>query len=150
MESESRDARDALDGLGADRERLAERYSRQPAWAVPAQALAVAVLVASPALGFPWMSVLAAGAVFGLYGVERAVRRATGLSVTRPAGPRGLAVLIVLGVLSLGLYGATLVIGVGGGDLRFVGAAALAAFVLTLAGGLLYDRVYLREVRRAG
>lgn len=143
-------ARDALDGLHADRDRLAERYERQPAWAVPAQALCVAVLVGSPLAGVGWMSVWAAVAVLGLLGVERAVRRSTGLSVTRPAGPRGIAVLIVLGVLSLALYVVALLAGLGGEDPLIVGAAAAGAFVVTLIGGLLYDRVYVAEVRRAG
>jgi len=154
MESDFEGPEAALAALSADRDRLAERYARQPRWAVPAQASGIAVMVASPAAGVGWMSVWTAIAVIGLFAVDRAVRRRTGLRVVRPAGPLGLVVLIVLLVLVIGLYLWSFVVslpaasGTGPGDGVGVAIATGAAFLTTLLGGLLYDRVYLRELRR--
>jgi len=156
MESDFEEPETALAALSADRERLAERYAQQPRWAVPAQALGIAAMVASPAAGVGWMSVWTAVAILGLFLVDRAVRRRTGLRVGRPAGPLGLTVLIVLIVLVVALYVVSLAIslpsaiGSGAGDGVGVAVVTAAAFLATLLGGLLYDRVYLREVRRAG
>jgi len=142
-------ARDALDAIGADRERLADGVAAQSRWTVPAQALAVAAMVASPAAGVGFASVITAAAVIGLFAVNAAVRKRTGVSVTRPAGPRGTAIAIGLGAVMITLYTLSMVLffsGNGGG----IALTTVSAFVLMLLGGLLYDRVYAQEVRRAG
>ncbi|MBX0301245.1 hypothetical protein K2F54_14820 [Cryobacterium sp. 1639] len=142
------DARDSLSAVETDRERLGDRMTAETHWAAPAQGLAAAVLIGAPAAGIPGVFVVLAVGIMLFVGIEWAFRRRSGLSISRPAGPRGMALLVLLTVLLSGL-----------GMVSFaLWVFDMAAWILPVAvvGGLLmalgvraYDHTYSDEVRRA-
>ncbi|WP_127794300.1 hypothetical protein [Agromyces sp. LHK192] len=156
MESDSGDrsdaaahARTALKAIGDDRSRIGELMTAETRWAAPAQGAGAALLVAAPAAGLQWAWLLFVASTSVFIGVELLFRRRSGLSVTRPAGPNGLALLIALALLLLGSLGASLALAVLGLDGWVLVVAAGAGIVFAL-GTVAYDRVYAAEVLRAG
>jgi hypothetical protein len=137
----------ALGALEEDRADLAARMRAQTRWAAPAQGGATALLVAAPVAGLPWMMLLSAVAVLALLGVEKRFRARSGLSITRPAGPLGVLVLLVTLLVMASGVAISLVLSLSGepGSALLV---ALAVFVIATGLVVAYDRVYAREVRR--
>ena len=140
-------ARDALDALASDREDIASRFTEQTRWAAPAQGAGVAVLIAAPAAGLPWMAVLSTVAIAILVGVERRFRARTGLSISRPAGPLGMVLLVATILVMVAGVAVSLVLSLAG-EPRWVVLVVALGFVLTTSIVVAYDRVYAREVRR--
>src|SRR5690606_4514027 len=95
-------ARTALDAVGRDRGRIGASIKRETWWAAPAQGFAALLLVVAPAAGLElaWLFFVASMLVF--VGVEILFRKRSGLAVTRPAGPRGVALLIALSLVFVG------------------------------------------------
>jgi hypothetical protein len=142
-------ARDALDTIAVDRHRLAARFTAETWWCAPAQALAIAILIAAPAAGVAGpMSVLAALATISLVGIEERFRKRTGISTNRPAGPASLTVLIVLCALIIAAFVISLVLATIG-ERSWIIASTSAGFLVTLGGVALYDRAYSRDLQRA-
>jgi hypothetical protein len=136
-------ARDTLEAVAGDRDRLAGRL-RTPRWYYPT----LAVLAAANAAAWlaPQPAAVIALALAGMVLLEQALRRVTGFSVNKPAGPRSLLVLIAMGVVVVSLTIGAILLGraedVGGGV-----AAAAGVLVAMLGGGLLYERVHAAELR---
>lgn len=152
MESHFEDQHDpaaVLKALSTDRGRIGKRITAETWWAAPAQGLGVAPIVVSPAVGPAWAWLPCVLSVGVFLGVEVLFRKRSGLGITRPAGPRGLRLLIALVliicfsfVISLGLvrFGLT----------GWAVALAVAAGVATVLIVVVNDRAYAAEVRRAG
>ncbi|WP_066042353.1 hypothetical protein [Herbiconiux solani] len=139
-------ARDALSALDADRQVLADRI-RTPAWYYPLLGLATALIVGSPGPGAPAQFVMVAFGSLGIAFLSLAYQRITGLTVTRTAGPRSLAIAIVLGIVVVLLLGVSFALAATG-HAPWVAASAAAACAAMWGGGVLYDRAYDRELRR--
>lgn len=142
------DARDALSAVETDRERLGDRMTAETHWAAPAQGLAAAVLIGAPAAGIPGVFVVLAASIALFIVIEWAFRRRSGLTISRPAGPRGMALLVVLTVLLSGLT--MLSSALWAFDLvAWIAPVALGGGLLMALGVRAYDRTYSVEVRRA-
>ena len=142
-------AREALGMIDGDRRRLAARFTAETWWAAPAQALAVAAVVASPAAGVAGpMSVVTALATIALVGIDHAFRKRTGISTNRPAGPVSLAVLIALCALIVAAFVTSLALAMIG-EHSWIIASTSAGFILMLVGVAIYDKAYARDLRRA-
>ncbi|MFW5415746.1 hypothetical protein J0910_03875 [Nocardiopsis sp. CNT-189] len=137
------EARAALAALQADRAALAERIA-SPWWYHPALAAVMAAFAVSPATSAP--GVLVVGGSVALIFLVQAQEKGSGLSVTRPAGPRSLAVLLAYGAVAIALVVASLVLAAAG-ERPWIAATAGLAFASMLGGGLVYDRVYRAELR---
>lgn len=142
-------ALEALGRIDGDRRRLAARFTAETWWAAPAQALAVAAVVASPAAGVAGpMSVVAALATIALVGIDHAFSKRTGISTNRPAGPVSLAVLIALCALIVAAFVTSLALAMIG-ERSWIIASTSAGFILMLVGVAIYDQAYARDLRRA-
>jgi len=144
-----RDAASVLEALSTDRGRIGERMMAETWWAAPAQGLGVALIIVAPAAGWAWGWLPFVLSVGVFVGVKVLFRKRSGFGITRPAGPRGLWLLVALFliiyfsfVISMGLalFGLT----------GWVVAVAVAAGVATALIVVVYDRSYAAEVRRAG
>lgn len=146
-QADATSAQAALDSITADRRDIGARFTKETRWAAPAQGAGVALLVAAPAPGLPWMAVLSLAGVIVLLVVEIQFRKRTGLTISRPAGPLGwtLAILAVV-VMAGGVVASTTLSLVG--PSQWIPAVVAAAFVLTTLIVILYDRTYAREVTR--
>lgn len=144
MESDF-DARGALDAVKVDRRRVAERMIRETWWAAPAQGIAAALLVSAPAAGIQGMAIVFGSSALLFLGVEYLFRRRTGLTITRPAGPLGMTLLVSLGVLLGGSVVTAVMLSIFGGAGWITPLAAVCG-VVTAIGVAAYDRVYAREV----
>lgn len=140
--------REALEAISTDRGRIGERITAETWWTAPAQGLGAALIIAAPAAGLLWAWLPFVFSVGIFVGVEVLFRKRSGFGITRPAGPRGLWLLVALFaiiffsiVISLGLalFGLT----------GWVIATALAAGVATALIVVAYDRAYAAEVRHA-
>ncbi|MBC9936208.1 MULTISPECIES: hypothetical protein [unclassified Leucobacter] len=152
MESHFGDPRDpasVLDALSADRGRIGERVTAETWWAAPAQGLGAALIVGAPAAGLFWAWLPVALSVGVFVSVELLFRKRSGFGISRPAGPRGLWLLVALFViiffsfvisLGLALFGLT----------GWVVATAAVSGAATALIVVAYDRAYAVEVRRAG
>lgn len=141
-------ARDALDAIGNDRGRVGDRMSAETWWGAPAQGFAAALLVVGPAAGFQWAWLFFLASTLVSVGVEVFFRKRSGLSISRPAGSRGRALLIGLVFLHLVSLGASVMLAVMGLRGWILVAAAIAG-ICTALGVVAYDRIYAAEVRRA-
>jgi hypothetical protein len=142
------DARDALSAVDTDRRRLGDRMTAETYWAAPAQGLAAALLIGAPAAGMPGIFFVFAASMALFIGVEWFFRRRSGLSIGRPAGPVGMTLVVLLGLL-LGIFSA-LSYGLWAFNLvEWVVPLALLGGVLMAFGVVSYDRVFANEVRRA-
>ncbi|WP_269937720.1 hypothetical protein [Arthrobacter sp. HY1533] len=147
--SDPASAREALEAIGTDRGRIGERVTAETWWTAPAQGLGVALVIAAPAAGLLWAWLPFVLSIGIFVGVEVFFRKRSGLGITRPAGPRGLWLLVALFLIiffsfvismKLALFGLT----------GWVVALAVAAGVITAVIVVAYDRAYAAEVRRAG
>ena len=141
-------ARDVIDAIGNDRGRVGDRMSAETWWAAPAQGFAAALLVAGPSMGLQWAWLLFLASVLVSVGVEVFFRKRSGLSISRPAGPRGRALLIGLIFLHLVSLGVSVMLAVMGLHGWILVAGAIAG-IYTALGVVAYDRIYAAEVRRA-
>ncbi|MBG6189086.1 hypothetical protein IWX64_000006 [Arthrobacter sp. CAN_A212] len=143
------DVREALDAMEADRHVLGQRMTAETRWAAPAQGLAAALLIAAPAAGVPGVFFVLALSTGLFLAVELVFRKRSGLSISRPAGPRGMALLVLLiallcglNVLSWILWALDL--------LAWIPLSALAGGLIVALGVVGYDRAYAAEVRHEG
>jgi len=141
-------ASDALSAVEADRRKLGDRMTAETHWAAPAQGLAAALLIGAPAAGIPGVFLVLAASLALFIGIEWAFRRRSGLTISRPAGPRGMALLVALAVLLSGL--SLLSFALWAFDLvAWIAPVALVGGLLMALGVRTYDRTYSNEVRRA-
>jgi|SRR5690606_3481414 len=152
MESDLENQRDpatVLETVSTDRGRIGERIMAETWWAAPAQGFGMALMIVAPAAGPMWAWLPFVLSLGVLVGVEVLFRKRSGLGITRPAGPRGLWLLVALFLicffsfvinLGLALFGLT----------GWAVAVAVAAGVVTALIVVGYDRAYAAEVRRAG
>lgn len=141
-------ARDVLGVIGSDRARIGQRMTAETWWAAPAQGIGAALLVAAPAAGWRWAWLLLVASMWVFLSVEWLFRTRSGLNITRPAGPGGLALLIVLVILLIGAFGVSLTLAILNLS-GWIGAVAMGAGVAFALGVVAYDRMYAVEVRRA-
>jgi len=139
-------AREVLSVLDADRRVLADRI-QTPAWYYPLLALATALIIGSPGAGIPGQFLLVAFGCIGIVFLSLAYQRVTGMTVTRTAGPKSLAAVVVLGIVIFLLLGVSFALAATGYPL-WIGVTATAAFAVMWIGGRLYDRAYWQELRR--
>lgn len=152
MESKFENQRDpasVLEELSNDRGRIGERITAETWWAAPAQGLGAALMIVAPAAGLAWAWLPFVLSVGIFIGIEVLFRKRTGLGITRPAGPRGIWLLVAVFlttffsfVISLGLALFSLT--------GWVVAVAVVTGVATALIVVVYDRAYAAEVRRAG
>ncbi|CAO1654010.1 DUF2568 domain-containing protein [Salinibacterium sp. NYA9b] len=141
-------ARDALLAVETDRRRLGVRMTAETPWAAPAQGLAAALFLGAPVVGLPGVFFAVAASIGIMVGVELIFRKRSGLSISLPAGPRGIALLILLGVLIGGLSVLSFALWVLG-MVAWIVPLALFGGLLTTVCVVGYDRTYAREVRSA-
>ena len=140
-------AHDALAAVETDRRRLGERMTAETPWAAPAQGLVAALLVGAPAAGFPGVFFVTSASIALAVAVEWMFRKRSGLSISAPAGRRGMALLVLLIVLLCGLTVLSYVLLIF--DLTpWIAPLAVFGGVLTALGVVAYDRVYASDVRR--
>jgi hypothetical protein len=141
--------REALESISTDRGRIGERITAETWWGAPAQGLGAALIIVAPAAGLVWAWLPFVLSVGIFVSVEVLFRKRSGLGIARPAGPRGLWLLVALFLiiffsfvisLMLALFGLT----------GWVFAIAVAAGIGTALIVVAYDRAYAVEVRRAG
>ncbi|MGD8194321.1 hypothetical protein ACEXQB_007480 [Herbiconiux sp. P18] len=142
---QSAQAREALDALHADRQVLADRIST-PRWYYPLLGVATALIIGSPGGGLPGQFVMVTFGCLGIVFLTMAYQKATGLTVTRTAGPRSLGLSIVLGIVVVLLLGVSFSLAATGHS-AWIAASSAAAFAVMWGGGVLYDRAYDRELR---
>ncbi|WP_420112096.1 hypothetical protein [Pseudactinotalea sp.] len=140
-------AQAALDSITTDRSDIGARFTKETWWAAPGQGAGVALLVAAPAPGLPWMAVLSLAGVIVLLVVEIQFRKRTGLTISRPAGPLGWTLAILAVVVMAGGVVASTTLSLAG-PTQWIPALVAAAFVLTALIVVLYDRAYAHEVTR--
>jgi len=141
--------RESLKAISTDRGRIGERVTAETWWAAPAQGLGAALIIVAPAAGLAWAwlpFVLSMGIFIG---VEVLFRKRSGLGITRPAGPRGLWLLVALVVIAFFSLMISLLLALLG-LIGWVVAVAVAAGVATALIVVEYDRAYAAEVRHAG
>lgn len=142
-------AREMLDALAADNDRLAARAVAPAPWYYPALAAAAAVMVGAPALedsGFSIMVLGLAGLAFSL--IAMAHRKQTGVAVRLTSTPRSLALAVLVSAVVAGLLVTSFVLAHRGEHAQIVWAAG-AAFAVMLAGSISADGVHRAELRRA-
>lgn len=140
-------ARRMLEGIEDDRRGLGLRMTAETWWAAPAQGVGVGLMVAAPTAGLAWGWLLFVTGVSTFFVVESVFRRRSGLSISGPAGPHGVALLVGLGCLVTVALAAAVI-------LSFLGLNAAALGLAMIVGGcfaigvVAYDRVYAIEVTR--
>lgn len=153
MASESVEAREfdsvrrMLEGIEDDRRGLGLRMTAETWWAAPAQGVGAGLMVAAPAAGLTWGWLLFLTGVAIFFVVETVFQRRSGLSISGPAGPRGLVLVVGLGCFLAVALAAGII-------LSFLGLIAAVCGIAVIAGGcfalgvVAYDRVYAIEVAR--
>ncbi len=116
-------------------------------WAAPAQGAGAALMVAAPAAGLAWGWLLFVTGVATFFVVESVFRRRSGLSISGPAGPRGVALLIGLGCLVAVALAAAVILSFLGLNVAVLGLAMIVGGCFAV-GVVAYDRVYAIEVAR--
>lgn len=151
MESETHgtpspsEANDALQALADDRTTLSARIVT-PWWYHPALGLITAALVISQALPAVPAGVLMAVAIVSTALLVLAYRRAYGVSVTTPAGPRSTRMLFTLMAVLVIAMVAALLIRIAEQPAVWALLPATAAFALTVVLGRRYDRMYRADL----
>lgn len=146
---QSDDASARLAAIAEDRRRLAQRAVRPPRWFIPVSTLFGVAIVASPITASAWaVTMIAAIATIALVGLESALRKETGLTITMPVGPQSWVVSIAFGVVVLALF-LTSVWFVASDLGEWIVASAAGAAILIPLGMLLLDRTMGREIQRA-
>lgn len=137
---------DALATMESDRRLLGERMTAETRWAAPTQGLAAALLIAAPAAGIPAMFFVLAASMGLFLAVEVVFRRRSGLQINRPAGPRGMALLVLITTLLCGLSVLSWILWALGHVAWILLPALVGGLVMTFAVAG-YDRTYAAEVR---
>lgn len=146
--SQPGDASTQLEIIAEDRRRLAQRAVGSPWWFVPASTLLGVVIVASPVTASVLaVTMIAALGTISLTGLEKVLRRQTGLTIARPVGPRSLAISIALGAVFLGLFAASVAL-VNFGLSELILATSAGAAILLPLGLWLLHRTVGREIER--
>ncbi len=141
--------RESLKAISTDRGRIGEQITAETWWAAPAQGMGAALIIVAPAAGLAWAwlpFVLSMGIFIG---VEVLFRKRSGLGITRPAGPRGLWLVVALFLIIFLSLMISLLLAL----LCLIGriiAVAVAAGVATALIVVAYDRAYAAEVHHAG
>ena len=148
MESESTEppsADAALAKIADDRRALVREVTRTNTWYYPAVALIAAIVVWAPAIGSPVpFTVVVALCALGLTMLESLRERTSGVTMSRPAGRRGWAILIAVGVVFIALFAASSALVVAGrGELALLCAVVTFAAVFVLAW--LYDASFIAQ-----
>lgn len=142
-------AREALEAISSDRGQIGERMTAETWWGAPAQGLAVALIVGAPAAGLVWVWLPFALGMGIFVGVEMLFRKRSGLGIARPAGPRGLWLLVAFFLNTFFSFAISMMLGLFGMT-GWVVAVAVAAGAVTALIVMAYDRAYAAEVRHAG
>ncbi|WP_104192442.1 hypothetical protein [Cryobacterium sp. Y82] len=157
MESESpqadtaSSARAALVAIATDRQRLGRRLQAQTWWTAPAQAIAIAAVIASPAAGIAFgMMMVSAIATLALVGIDHLVRKRMQLvTLPGPTGPMSLTILIIVCVAIIGAFALSIYFEINNLHAEIV-VTAVAGFVAALIGSVLYDLANARKLLRVG
>ena len=155
MESQSENAqssesvRQSLRAISADRARIGEKVTAETWWTAPAQGLGAALIIMVPALGLEWVWLPLVLSIGIFVGVEVLFRKRSGLGITRPAGPRGLWILIALMMIFFFALMISLVLTLLG-QIGWVLALAVTTGAATALIVVQYDRAHAAEVYRAG
>ncbi|WP_010204291.1 hypothetical protein [Salinibacterium sp. PAMC 21357] len=142
-------AREALEALSSDRGRIGDRVTAETFWAAPSQGLGAAFIIGAPAAGLAgaWWPIILGLGIF--IGVELLFRQRSGLSITLPAGPRGIWLLVALTVIVTGSFVTSIIFALFGLTGWVIAVAAVAG-VMTTFIVMAYDRTFAAEVRLAG
>ena len=140
---------DALAAIAADRQRLGRRLKSQTWWSAPAQALAVAAVIYSPAAGIALpMTMVLSLATLALVAIDYVVRRRMRMvAVPGPTGPMSLAIIIVLSTAMIGAFALAVVFEVNEQRPWLIVTSA-AGFAVALICSALYDLANARELLR--
>lgn len=141
--------RQSLQAISADRARIGEKVTAETWWGAPAQGLGGALVIMVPALGLEWAWLPLVLSIGIFVGVEVLFRKRSGLGITRPAGPRGLWILIALMLIFSFALMISLVLSLLG-QIGWVLALAVTTGAATAFIVAQYDRAYTAEVYRAG
>ncbi|PCC36521.1 hypothetical protein [Glutamicibacter sp. BW77] len=141
--------RESLKAISTDRGRIGERITAETWWGAPAQGLGAALIIVAPAAGLAWAWLPFVLSVGIFIGVEVLFRKRSGLRITRPAGPRGLWLVVALFLSTFFALMISLVLALLG-LIGWVVAVAAAAGIATALIVVEYDRAYAAEVRHAG
>lgn len=139
-------SRDGHDDSGTPHRRVGPRTA-ETWWAVPVQGCAAALMVAAPAVGVPWALLIVIASSWMLLAAGRFVRARSGLTTTRPSGPRSVALLIALIVVLVAAVGGSVAL-VLQEHQQWVVPLALTVGVIVSLGAVVYDRVDDAERRR--
>ena len=152
MESESTelpsadDADTTLTQIADDRRALVREVTRTNPWYYPAVSLLAAIVVWAPAIGSPVsFTVVVALCALGLTTLESLRGRTSGVTMSRPAGRRGLAILIAVGVVFIALFATSLALVVAG-RAEFALLCAAVTFAVMFVAAWLYDVSFRSEV----
>lgn len=141
--------RETLEAISTDRGRIGEKMTAETWWGAPAQGLAVALIVVAPAAGLVWAWLPCVLSIGVFVGVEVLFRKRSGLGITRPAGRRGLWLLVALCFIMFLSFAISMMLALFGLT-WWVVAVAVAAGVATAQIVAAYDRAYAAEVRHVG
>lgn len=144
MTTYEEDARAALAAKGEAERRLAQA-SDCPPWRHAAFALVMAALVASPAVALPLRMAILVGVFVAIVLIVQSDRRRTGMFVSGYRRGRTLLVTLPLLAIDLGLYLFSVRAGLDG-DEATVLLLAGAAFLVSLVGSVVWQRVFMREL----
>lgn len=138
-------AADALQQIDSDRASFSQRM-KTPRWYYPVLSVAAALVVAAPALlnAGGWNLVVLAVSLAISVSLIFIYQKFTGVTSTKPYGPRGWRVLIVMMVLLLACMGLSGTLGVTG-QWPWVFVPMAAAIIVFCVGGPIYDRVSIAE-----
>ncbi|MEU4362151.1 hypothetical protein [Promicromonospora sp. NPDC023987] len=135
----------ALAGIADDRRALVREVARTSPWYYPAVSLLAAIVVWAPAIGSPVpFTVVVALCALGLMMLDSLRERTSGVTMPRPAGRRGWAILIAVGAVFIALIAASFALVVAGrSELSLVCAAV--AFVAMFVLAWLYDASFIAQ-----
>jgi hypothetical protein len=138
------DARAALAAKGVAERRLAQAAVCPP-WRHAAFAAVMATLVISPLVAMPLRLGILVGALLAVALVVQSDRRRTGMFINGYRRGRTLLVTLPLLAANLGLYLLSIHASERG-EMTTVVLLAGAAFLVSLAGSLVWQRVFVREL----
>ena len=143
------DAATALAEIADDRRALVRQITRTAPWYYPAFALLSAITVWAPATGsVGQFTMVMALSTMALTTLESLRERTSGVTMSRPAGRRGWAILIAVGVVFIALIATSFALVVAG-RAQFAPLCAAVAFVAMFVLAWLYDASFRSEVTGA-
>lgn len=139
----------ALAEVADDRPALVREVTRTNLWHYLAFAALAAIMVWAPAIGSVWrFTMVMALCIMGLGALETLRERTSGVTMSRPAGRRGLAILIAVGVVFIAVFATSFALVIGG-LAEFALLCAAVTFAAMFVGAWLYDASFRSEVKRA-